>query len=60
MSKAEKEYLKELKNDSSIIIKPAYKGGAIVILNAADYEKEILKQFSDDEFYKRLPKELHF
>lgn len=31
----------ELKNDSSIIIKPADRG-AIVILNAADYEKEIL------------------
>ncbi|CAB1353587.1 unnamed protein product, partial [Coregonus sp. 'balchen'] len=31
--------------------------GAIVILNAADYEKEILRQLSDDEFYKRHRKD---
>ena len=27
------------------------------MLNAVDYEKEILRQLSDDEFYKRLPKD---
>ena len=28
-----------------------------MILNAADYEQEILRQLSNDAFYKRLPKD---
>jgi hypothetical protein len=28
-----------------------------VILNATDYEKEIPRQLSDDEFDRRLPKD---
>ncbi|CAB1312763.1 unnamed protein product [Coregonus sp. 'balchen'] len=51
------ESLMELKNDSTIIIKPADKGGALVIQNIADYEKQILRQLRDDSFYKILPKD---
>ena len=51
-----KNTLMELKKDSSIITKPDNKGGATVILNAADNEKAILRQLSDDAFLQKTPK----
>ncbi|GFN78474.1 hypothetical protein PoB_000498000 [Plakobranchus ocellatus] len=36
----EKRALKELKNNADIIIKPADKGGAVVVLNITDYIAE--------------------
>ena len=49
--------LTELRNNTSIIIKPADKGGAIVILNRLDYIAEGLRQLNNTEFYRKIPKD---
>ena len=54
LSKAERESLKLLGKDTSIIIRPADKGGAVVIQNTSDYNSEIQRQLSDIIFYRKL------
>ena len=41
-------------NNKSIVIKPADKGTAIVILNRSDHLKEGCKQLLDIKFYKHV------
>ena len=55
MSHEEKKALDELARCPDIIIKPADKGGAIVILNKTDYVNEAHRQLSVSTFYKALP-----
>ena len=43
-----------LAGNDTIIIKPADKGGAIVVQNKDDYIKEGLRQLSDEKFYTKL------
>ena len=38
----------------NLIIKPADKGGVICIINRDVYEKEILRQLSDEKYYKEI------
>ena len=45
-------------NNKDIIIKPADKGGAIVILNKTDYIQEGLRQLNDRHFYIPLENDL--
>ena len=54
INRNEKLALQNLKSDHTIMIKPADKGGAIVILNRDDYIKEGKRQLSDPYFYKHL------
>jgi len=54
LSPSEKAILHLLKNDSSIIVKPADKGSIIVIQNRSDYEFEVLRQLLNTSFYKQL------
>ncbi len=54
ISRSEKEALAELKAMSDIIIKPADKGSAVVVLNKQDYIEEGMRQLSDTKFYKKL------
>lgn len=54
MTKEEKTALEELSNNHDIVIKPADKGGAIVVLNKSDYIMEAIRQLSDTTFYKPL------
>ncbi|CAM5130490.1 unnamed protein product [Natator depressus] len=42
-------------NNSDIIIKKADKGGAVVIMNRSEYEREAAQQLSNTTFYKPLP-----
>jgi len=49
--------LKELCNNQDIIIKPADKGSAVVIMQREDYLKEGYKQLSDNKFYRKLEHE---
>lgn len=54
LSKLEKKAITELKNNPDIVIKPADKGGAVVILNTQDYIKEAERQLADPNFYKNM------
>ena len=45
------EFLKKFNiNHQEFVIKPADKGGAIVIWSTTDYEKEALSQLSDKKY----------
>ncbi|GFS02221.1 hypothetical protein ElyMa_001117400 [Elysia marginata] len=50
----EKTALKDLRTNTNIIIKPADKGGAVVVMNTADYTTECTKQLSNTLYYKKL------
>ena len=45
-------------NNKDIIIKPAYKGRARVVLNTSDYIIEAMRQLSNEEYYKKVEKDL--
>ena len=45
--------LKQLQDDPNIIIKPADKGGAIVVLNTRDYHHKVLQILTDKTWYKQ-------
>ncbi len=59
LTKGEEEALKTLMSDSSIIIKPADKGNAIIIMNRNQYLKEVLRQLNNQEFYQKLTKPIY-
>ena len=52
----ERQALKDLTSDETIVIKPADKGGKIVVMNKEDYEGECLRQLSDETYYQKVPK----
>ncbi|XP_070573545.1 uncharacterized protein [Ptychodera flava] len=49
-----KPALTSLKDDNSIVIGRADKGGATVVWNAKDYEAECLRQLSDKQIYEEV------
>ena len=58
LNKRERAALKRLSNNRDIIIKPADKGGATVIVNTKDYITEAMWQLSNEEYYKKAEKDL--
>ena len=58
ISKAERLAIKNLTNNNQIIIKPADKGSAVVIMNRKDYITEGYKQLSDTNFYNKVDTDL--
>ena len=58
ISKDEQKALRELTNNSSIVIKPADKGGAVVIQDRDSYITEGLRQLSDNKFYRETKSDL--
>ena len=54
LSREETEALKELKNNRKIIIKPADKGSAVVILDREQYLWEGYRQLNDKHYYLKL------
>ena len=46
--------LKRLKNNNEIVIKPADKGSAIVVMNKTQYLQEAYRQLNDIRYYKKL------
>ena len=54
LSKSESIALKALKDQEDIVIKPADKGGAVVVMDKTDYIAEGNRQLSNSIFYKQL------
>uniref|UniRef100_A0A8D0D3F2 Uncharacterized protein n=1 Tax=Sander lucioperca TaxID=283035 RepID=A0A8D0D3F2_SANLU len=54
LSKEEREAVMDLSKDNRIVVRPADKGGAVVLQNVGDYESEIKRQLSDLTFYEKL------
>ena len=46
--------LKQLQDDPNLIIKPADKGGATVVLNTHDYHHKVLQILTNKTFYKQM------
>ncbi len=53
LSREEQRAIRELQFNPHIVIKPADKGSAVVIMSIADYIKEAQKQLSNTAFYKK-------
>ena len=51
----QREAIKSLAHDNSIIIKEADKGGGIVIMNTEFYKTKVLEMLSDENYYKPIP-----
>lgn len=52
--------LNRLKNNTDIVIKPADKGGSLVIMDLGAYLLEANKQLNDQNYYKKLNMPLYF
>lgn len=59
LSTTEIHALKELKNAKHIVIKPADKGSAVVILSREQYVSEVERQLNDLVYYKKLDKPIY-
>ena len=59
LSHAEIKAIKNIRNNSDIIIKPADKGSATVIMNKTDYINEGYRQLNDDRYYKKIPDHIY-
>ena len=58
LTRTEKVALKDLSKNSKLVIKPADKGGATVILNREDYTTEGERQLTDKKFYHKPTSDL--
>ena len=58
LNKVEYQSIKSLKNNPDIIIKPADKGSAIVLLNKDNYIAEGERQLQDEQFYEETHTDL--
>ncbi|VDI81669.1 Hypothetical predicted protein [Mytilus galloprovincialis] len=56
LSRREKKLLEELKNNPSIILKEADKGGGIVIMDKTFYREKVLEQLNDNDYYTKRRK----
>ena len=54
ISPAEEQAILDLSNDNSIVIKPADKGSAVVVMDRSMYLTEAYKQLSDTAYYEKL------
>ena len=53
-TKEERRAMKTLKTNKDIVIKPADKGGAIVVMNKQDYIDEGMRQLANKDHYREL------
>ncbi len=54
LSKEQRMELNSIKNDKSVVIQSADKGGAIVVMDCAAYDSEIKRQLSNTTCYRKL------
>ena len=52
LTSAEKGGIQELQVRDDIVIKPADKGSAVVVMDKVDYLEEANRQLTDERFYK--------
>ena len=57
LSQDEQQALRELRRRSDIVVKPADKGGAVVVWSRDLYNQEANRQLSDNRFYQRLDRD---
>ena len=57
ISKEERQALKELKREKSIMILPADKGRATVVMDKEEYEEKVKQMLSDKRTYEKLSKD---
>uniref|UniRef100_A0A803J7B8 Reverse transcriptase domain-containing protein n=1 Tax=Xenopus tropicalis TaxID=8364 RepID=A0A803J7B8_XENTR len=57
LTRTEREAMRSLSLNPNIIIRPADKGGGVVVLNYSDYRLEIINQLSDTVTYQKLEKD---
>ena len=53
----ERTALQSLRSNEDIIIKPADKGSAVVVMDKSAYIREAVRQLSDDRFYSKSDKD---
>ena len=58
LTRSERESIRSLMLDKSITIKPADKGGAVVVMNTSDYVIEAERQLSDTKYYREVGTDL--
>jgi len=54
LTREERKALKSLKDDTSIVIKEADKGSAVVVWDREDYLQEAQRQLGDDNTYEEI------
>lgn len=52
ITQGEREALKRLGVDTSLVIKPADKGSVVVVMDREQYVKEVNRQLEDRDFYR--------
>lgn len=55
LSPEERSAIRSLKNNNNILIKPADKGGAVVLLDVESYRAEGLRQLHNTDYYRPIP-----
>ena len=53
MTREEKEVVRNLKLDDSIMIVPADKGNAVVVINSDDYKTKVNEHLEDETAYEK-------
>jgi len=59
LTDSERQALRQLGRESSIVIKPADKGSATVIMDKKAYEIEAYRQLQNSSFYRQLPSPIY-
>ena len=54
LTKPERWALRDLRRDRSIVIKPADKGGAVVVMDSRLYKTEALRQLTNTVYYRHI------
>jgi hypothetical protein len=59
LAPAERRAIAELRNNHDIVIKPADKGSATVVVNRSAYVTEVYRQLNNPRYYKRLTQPIY-
>ena len=54
LTRGEKNALKDLKSDETIIVTKADKGNSVVVINRTDYQNQVTKMLEDKTVYKHI------